>query len=637
MKKIKSRIIAMFTIAMMICAMLPTNVLAATCTATINFKIIPVYLDSSKNLGYDVDYNAAIEDTFPCQYTSTHSTNANHSIQIKNWYPDTCGVSVRSGYTWAGWIKYTQYLSKTNVQNPPFSTFYSWSTATTDVSGTGTHYIYLVYHPNTPASVNYTLTYNANGGNGAPAAVTQSSTTGSSVFTILNTVPTRDGYTFKGWADSANATTATYQGGDTITLTGNKTIYAVWEKNAPVSKDYTLIYDPNGGEGGPGSETKASDTGSATFTVSSDEPTREGYTFKGWADSADAAAPNYLAGDELTITGSVLTKTIYAVWEQNQEPDPDPDPTPEPDPDEKDSEPGMKKEVSEESVKPGDTVAFTLKSNVPDYLGDYLNPVDPDEPSAQADGDVVRGAYKLTLHDKMDSAFTFDPTSLVVKVNGKTINAESGLYTLTQDPDDDCTFHVTMDLVKIYEDGNYFTLEEIESCPEIVVTYNATLSEDAKAGTYKNTAWTGYEGKESEKPEVEVKVYGINVFKYDQSDNKGLAGAEFELKDSDGNLVATLTSGEDGYVTYEGLKAGTYTLTEITAPEGYVKSDKPLTITLPDDADETTLIAAVKFANSLVPHTGGNGTTMFTIIGLLIICAAAAVFVASRRKNGQKS
>lgn len=395
---------------------------------------------------------------------------------------------------------------------------------------------------------------------------------------------------------------------------------------ADEEEEYTLTYDANGGENAPASVTQTS----SEFKISDGEPTRDEHTFKGWADDENATVADYAAGDTLVLTAS---KTIYAVWEKNTTIDP----TPAPDPDEKDSEPGMKKEVSEESVKPGDTVAFTLKSNVPDYLGDYLNPVDPDEPSAQADGDVVRGAYKLTLHDKMDSAFTFDPTSLVVKVNGKTINAESGLYTLTQNPDDDCTFHVTMDLVKIYEDGNYFTLEEIESCPEIVVTYNATLSEDAKAGTYKNTAWTGYEGKESEKPEVEVKVYGINVFKYDQSDNKGLAGAEFELKDSDGNLVATLTSGEDGYVTYEGLKAGTYTLTEITAPEGYVKSDKPLTITLPDDADETTLIAAVKFANSLVPHTGGNGTTMFTIIGLLIICAAAAVFVASRRKNGQKS
>lgn len=87
MKKLRSRIISILAMVMMVCAMLPTNVLAATCTATINFKIIPVYLNSSKPLGYDVDYNQAVEDTYPCQYASSHSTNANHSIQIKNWYP----------------------------------------------------------------------------------------------------------------------------------------------------------------------------------------------------------------------------------------------------------------------------------------------------------------------------------------------------------------------------------------------------------------------------------------------------------------------------------------------------------------------------------------------------------------------
>ena len=70
-------------------------------------------------------------------------------------------------------------------------------------------------------------------------------------------------------------------------------------------------------------------------------------------------------------------------------------------------------------------------------------------------------------------------------------------------------------------------------------------------------AWTGYEGKESEKPVIDVDVYGIKVFKYDLAGNAGLPGAEFELKDANGKVITMLTSGKDGYATYEGLAAGT--------------------------------------------------------------------------------
>ena len=140
MKRRLPRIAAWLVAALMLCTLLPTTALAApVCTATINFRIIPVYLDDTKPLGYDVDYGSAVNDTFACTYSVSHSTNANHQIPIKNWYPDALGFTVRSGYQWAGWAKYTVDLS--DVQNPPFAPFYSWSSATTNVSGTGTHYI----------------------------------------------------------------------------------------------------------------------------------------------------------------------------------------------------------------------------------------------------------------------------------------------------------------------------------------------------------------------------------------------------------------------------------------------------------------------------------------------------------------
>ena len=76
----------------------------------------------------------------------------------------------------------------------------------------------------------YTVSYDANGGSGAPAAQTK---TQDVALTLSGTRPTRDGYTFLGWATSKTASSAQYQPGDTYTANAAATLYAVWEKNAP--------------------------------------------------------------------------------------------------------------------------------------------------------------------------------------------------------------------------------------------------------------------------------------------------------------------------------------------------------------------------------------------------------------------
>lgn len=73
----------------------------------------------------------------------------------------------------------------------------------------------------------YTLTFDANGGTSAPAAQTLTGM-GSATGTITMAVPVRDNHIFKGWAKSATATVAQYQPGDTITISANTTLYAVW-------------------------------------------------------------------------------------------------------------------------------------------------------------------------------------------------------------------------------------------------------------------------------------------------------------------------------------------------------------------------------------------------------------------------
>ena len=79
-----------------------------------------------------------------------------------------------------------------------------------------------------PALASYAVTYNANGGTGQPA--TQTKYYGQNL-TLSTSRPTRSGYTFKGWATSSSATTATYQPGATYTANAALVLYAVWDLN----------------------------------------------------------------------------------------------------------------------------------------------------------------------------------------------------------------------------------------------------------------------------------------------------------------------------------------------------------------------------------------------------------------------
>ena len=100
-------------------------------------------------------------------------------------------------------------------------------------NGKNTAYYYFKGAPVLPT---FTLNYNANGGTGAPASQTHKATSEyekSHTFTISSQAPTRDGYTFLGWNTNRSATTANYQPGGSIVVTGTTTLYAVWEENTP--------------------------------------------------------------------------------------------------------------------------------------------------------------------------------------------------------------------------------------------------------------------------------------------------------------------------------------------------------------------------------------------------------------------
>lgn len=332
------------------------------------------------------------------------------------------------------------------------------------------------------------------------------------------------------------------------------------------------------------------------------------------------------------------------------------------------SEPGIDKKVqtgTDEEGNPiwgdadtaaaGTNVNFKLESTVPEDLLNYLNPdpVDPPEINGEPQGDPTegdvpegRGEYQLTFHDQMDEAF-INPDGFEVKIGDTTLT--EGQYTLTQtDLADGCDFEITIDLVALY--GSVIDQDDLGVTP-ITVIYTATLAEGTTAGQYKNTSWVSYPTDDSEESVVTVDTYGIRIFKYDQAkgvdaEDAGLAGAEFKLYDKnavDENgdlkpdaqpiLDKTFVSGDNGYVRIDGLDEGIYYLVETKAPTDYVKSDTPLKITIAEDVDSETHLVDVSFANSLIPHTGGMGTTLFSIVGGVLIAMAGTIFVISRRKR----
>ncbi len=229
-------------------------------------------------------------------YTTTVSYNANGgtgapSSQTK-YFNENLTLSstkpTRSGYTFLGWSTSSTATS---------ATYSAGSSFTTNANTT----LYAVWKQDVKT---YTISYDANGGSGAPA--NQTIEYGSCVLLALTT-PTRNGYTFLGWSESSTATTPTYVNGDFYCDAEKSVIlYAVWAPNT-----YTISYNSNGGIGAPSSQTKYHDS---TLTLSSAIPTRSGYTFLGWSTSSTATSATYQPGASFTTNANT---TLYAVWQAN--------------------------------------------------------------------------------------------------------------------------------------------------------------------------------------------------------------------------------------------------------------------------------------------------------------------------------
>lgn len=344
----------------------------------------------------------------------------------------------------------------------------------------------------------------------------------------------------------------------------------------------------------------------------------------------------------------------------------------------KSKEPGIDKTVSDYTYEIGQTVTYRLIVDVPDY------------PENAVDKKFIIADYLsegLTLDEESIRIYNYSDTAKDNK--GDDITEYFDDYEFgAQYPEEGANPSFAKSFT-----GDYANLAS-----QVIVEYSATVNEkavvmestetenglDNKAYLiYNNNPYTdtGYR----EIPDEErVYTYGIEITKTDG--NTKLEGAEFTLNPVKGNLLkfvkdggvyrpalsgeenvtTTLVSDANGLITIKGLDLGTYILTETKAPEGYeLPADPTTTIELIDEADPSTgkpdgildNDVSTEYENTsnndkdqvadgtidklvvntkpgILPSTGGIGTAVFTVCGILLMAGAVLLMVVvSRRKN----
>lgn len=320
---------------------------------------------------------------------------------------------------------------------------------------------------------------------------------------------------------------------------------------------------------------------------------------------------------------------------------------------EKNSKPTAKKEVEEDST------------------GNYGDHNDADigqKVNFRTTINVVDGDPKnYVLHDKMSEGLTFDATSVKVAI-GDTSLTEGTDYTLVSPGlDNGCTFEVR------FADG------KLKPNDVVTVTYSAKVNENAVVGGTGNPNEIhlsyGNDSSTSTTPsETRTYVWEFDVLKYTMKEGTQtpLAGAQFKLykevngtknyvivdannkvtgwtdKKDEGSLFETPASGKFEII---GLDADTYYLEEIQAPAGYNMLKDPVKVVITATIDQTTKVgtATVTYGNGAtgtveienntgteLPSTGGIGTTVFYVIGGLLMAVAVVLLVTKKKMSATK-
>lgn len=282
------------------------------------------------------------------------------------------------------------------------------------------------------------------------------------------------------------------------------------------------------------------------------------------------------------------------------------------------------------------------------------------------------GAQNYVLHDKMTEGLTFDKNSVNVTLHKKATNVDETLgtnadynveITNLEKTDPKCTFHINF---------TQTLCDRLAANDTITVTYSATLNENAViAGEgNKNETKLKYGDSQETQPSVtNTKTFKMDVFKFyidknDLTTEKGLADAKFTLsknkngtdpiklidkgsntyrvaKTDETNTITEVITPDNGRFTIQGLGAGTYYLTETKQPAGYNKLANAIEIEIDNNGNikvnkNGTLTSATQVdvenkTGTVLPSTGGAGTTMIYLVGAVLVLGSGVVLATKRR------
>lgn len=282
----------------------------------------------------------------------------------------------------------------------------------------------------------------------------------------------------------------------------------------------------------------------------------------------------------------------------------------------------VSKTVSAATASVGQTVTYTITSKVPQNTQYYSD-------------------YVYTYTDTPSAGQTVNLNSLKVKVANAELKKNTD-YTVTEGENGKFTVNIT-------------SIMQRNAGDEIVVTYDAEVTEAEATGSkaVTNTVVLSDNGAEA----VDRTIITNGQFSFTKTDAQGkaLADAKFEIEgqgDASTPSIATATSDSNGTVTFKGLADGTYKVTETNVPAGFQENLKAaFTVTIANgkavkyagvdiwglapsaevSGNYTYKVKNVKNVAQL-PLTGAAGTTLFTVVALLVAGAGVAVALKSRQR-----
>lgn len=293
-----------------------------------------------------------------------------------------------------------------------------------------------------------------------------------------------------------------------------------------------------------------------------------------------------------------------------------------------------KRFVTENSVNIGDTVEYQTEIN------------------------VKKGAKNYVLHDQMHSGLTYVYMHDVYdNIGDANIKLKTNDYTVSTETTDGCAFELKFN-------QGYF--DRINQDTVITLKYLVTVNKNAPINTaMENKTWLTYgDAQTTEKKITQTYTFGIPVYKY-TGDNTPLKDAKFILStdencqdesktlkftknnennyryDSDAGKTE-LVSLDDGHINIQGIKAGTYYLKEIEAPKGYnlLKTIQKIIISENgsielNDMPNTGDVRVQNRKGSLLPSTGGMGTTLIYLIGGALVLGSGFVLANKKRAKAK--